>query len=271
MKKQLSVMMALAVLAIGIITSCKKDPDPNSNGQNNEQPSDTIPVVIDGIRFGDTTGMKITTYNTIMEFDDIWHPFVFDLNGGGVDDIKIETHYDGPLAIGEYQSLTLYCLNDHTELFGDNIEKEIYSHRDTTITTNSDWTIIVYNNTFSTCGKIEENDPVSTSTVFEVAANDFNDTFNVDDHFQSIEVRLFREDYSFEWLNDYNEDEQYVVRSENRYIYDCWNFPTDEEKYIGFKITINDKPRLGWLKIKLHSTWEGRVVNTELIETAIQK
>ena len=80
MKKQLSIMMALAVLAIGIISSCKKDPIPNNNEQNNEQPSDTIPmgndtipngsdtipVVTDGIRFGDTTGMIVTTYNTIM-------------------------------------------------------------------------------------------------------------------------------------------------------------------------------------------------------------
>ena len=261
-------MMALAVLAIGIITSCKKDPDPNSNGQNNA--SDTIPVVIDGIRFGDTTGMKITTYNTIMEYDDIWHPFVFDLNGGGVDDIKIETIYDGPLAIGEYQTLTLYCLNDHTELFGDNIEKEIYSHHDTTITTNSDWTIIVYNNTFSTCGKIEENDPVSTSTVFEVAANDFNDTFNVDDHFQSAEVKLFRQNIEYTLMNP-NEEEQIAVGSHNKYIFNCWNFPTDVEKYIGFRMNLNGTLRYGWLKIKLHSIWNGEVVDTELIETAIQK
>ena len=70
-------------------------------------------------------------------------------------------------------------------------------------------------------------------------------------------------------MNDYNEDEQYVVRSENRYIYDCWNFPTNEEKYIGFKLTQNGKSRLGWLKIKLHPTWGNSVVDTELIETAI--
>ncbi|MBQ5454298.1 MAG: hypothetical protein IIT63_00595, partial [Prevotella sp.] len=115
MKKQLSIMIALAVLAIGIITSCKKDPIPNNNEQNNEQPSDTIPsgndtipngndtipigndtipigndtipngndtipVVIDGIRFGDTTGMIVTTYNTIMEFDEGRNPIILDLN-----------------------------------------------------------------------------------------------------------------------------------------------------------------------------------------------
>lgn len=259
MKRQLSFMMALAVLAIGIITSCKKDPIPDNN-----EPSDTI-------HFGDTTGMIVTAYDSIMSFYESWLPFILDLDGNETDDIKIGTFYDGPLAIGEYQTLTLYCLNSKIEILGDSVVKESYSHRDTIITTHDGWTTTSHEYTFSTCDKIAENDPISHTTVFEIAASDYDDLFGTDNHFQSIEVKLFREDYSFTWLNDYNEDEQYVVRSENRYIYDCWNFPTDEEKYIGFKITINDKPRLGWLKIKLHSTWEGRVVNTELIETAIQK
>ena len=156
MKKQLSIMMALAVLAIGIVTSCKKDPIPNNNEQNNEQPSDTIPIgndtipngndtipiVIDGIRFGNTTGMIVTTYNTIMEFDEGRNPIILDLNDGGIDDIKIETYYDGPLAIGEFQTLTLHCLNDHTELLGDSIVKESYSHRETTYDTIDDYIVI---------------------------------------------------------------------------------------------------------------------------------
>ena len=265
MKKQLSIMIALAVLAIGIITSCKKDPDPNNNGQNN----DTIPTLTDRIVFGDTTGMIVTTYNTIMQYDD-WHPFVLDLNGGGIDDIKIETVYDGPLAIGEYQTLTLYCLNDHTELLGDSIVKESYSHRDTIKTTSGEWTTIIYNYTFSTCNQIEENDPVNTSTVFEVSANDFNDVFSIDDHFQTAEINLFRQNFESTLMNP-NEEEQIAVGSHKKYIYDCWNFPTDEEKYIGFRINLNGTLRYGWLKIKLHPTWGGKVVNTELIEIAIQK
>lgn len=259
MKKQLSFMMALAVLTIGIITSCKKDPDPNDN-----EPS------LDTIHFGDTTGMIITTYNTIMEFDDIWHPFVLDLNGGGVDDIKIETYYDGPLAIGEFQTLTLYCLNNHTELLGDSIVIESYSHRDTTTTVSGEWTTIINSYTFSTCNQIEENDPVYTSTVFEVAANDFNDTFNEDNHFQSSEVKLFRQNVEYTLMNP-NEEEQIAIGSHNKYIYNCWNFPTDAEKYIGFRVTQHGNSRYGWLKLKLHPTWGGNVVNTELIETAIQK
>ena len=282
MKKQLSIMMALAVLAIGIVTSCKKDPIPNNNEQNNEQPSDTIPsgndsipngndtipIVIDGIRFGDTTGMIVTTYNTIMEFDEGRNPIILDLNDGGIDDIKIETYYDGPLAIGEFQTLTLHCLNDHTELLGDSIVKESYSHRETTYDTIDDYIVITHAYTFSTCETIEENDPVNTSKVFEVFDNDYDNTFGAEDHFQTGNAVLFRENvkYSLAYPGDEIVDVDYYNN-----IYDCWNFPTDEEKYIGFRITKNGNSRYGWLKIKLHPTWGGKVVNTELIETAIQK
>ena len=267
MKKRIIIFGALALFAIGIISSCKKDPDPNNNGQNN----DTIPTVTDRIVFGDTTGMIVTTYNTVMEFDDGWNPIILDLNGGGIDDIKIETVYDGPLAIGEFQALTLYCLNDRIELLGDSLMKESYSHRDTTITINNDWTIKEYGYTFSTCNKVDENDQVNHTKMFELKANDANEHLSINDHFQSIEINLFRENMSHEFMDYLNEEEQYVIYSYNKYIYDCWNFPTDEEKYIGFKFTINGKSRLGWLKIKLHPTWGGSVVNTELIETAIQK
>ena len=313
MKKQLSIMMALAVLAIGIITSCKKDPIPNNNEQNNEQPSDTIPsgndtipngndtipigndtipigndtipngndtipngndtipVVIDGIRFGDTTGMKVTTYSTIMEFDDAWNPILLDLNNDGTNDIRIETYYDGPLAIGQFQELTLHCLSS-IKIHGESIEKESYSHRDTTITNYNGWTQIISNYTYSTCGQIDENDPVSTSSVFEITANDFNDPLSFEDNFQFINSTfLFRENVEYTLMNDPNEEEQIVTGSHNKHIYSCWNFPTDEEKYIGFRITKNGNSRYGWLKIKLHSIWDGRVVDTELIETAIQK
>lgn len=268
MKKQLSIMMALAVLAMVIITSCKKDPIPDNNGQNNEQPSDTIPVVTDVVHFGDTTGMIVTTYNTIMEYDEHWHPFILDLDGDGTDNMKIETYYDGPLAIGEFQTLTLFCLNDHTELLGDSIVKESYSHRETTYDTIDDFIVITHAYTFSTCEEIAENGSVNTSKVFDVFANDYDNAFGAEDHFLTGKTVLFRENVEYSLANP--EDEIVNVDYYNN-IYDCWNFPTDVEKYIGYRINLNGTLRYGWLKIKLHPTWDGRVVNTELIETAIQK
>ena len=140
------------------------------------------------------------------------------------------------------------------------------------ITNYNGWTQIVYNYTYSTCGQIDENDPVSTSSVFEITANDFNDPLSFEDNFQFINSTfLFRENVEYTLMNDPNEEEQIVTGSHNKHIYNCWNFPTDEEKYIGFRITKNGNSRYGWIKIKLHPTWGGKVVDTELIETAIQK
>ena len=276
MKKQIFLFSVLVLLAIAIVSSCQKDPDPNNNNQNNEQPTDTIPIVTDGIRFGDTTGMIVTAYNTIMEFDEQWHPFVLDLNGGGVDDIKIETVYDGPMMTNS-QELTLYCLNDHTELLGEIVEKESFTSTETSYETGLSWdddtTMIVMaitSTVYSTCEKITENDQVHISNVFEVTANDYDDVFSKDDNFQSKNITLFRQDVSYGTTMEYITADTIFFSSQD-YIFHCWNFPTDVEKYIGFRITQHGNSRYGWLKLKLHSTWSSKVVDTELIETAIQK
>ena len=73
---------------------------------------------------------------------------------------------------------------------------------------------------------------------FTLLANDANDSFDNNNTFMSTNVTL--------------------LRSDNEY------FPMNEAKYIGFKLTENDKSRLGWMKIILHHDY------VELLETAIQ-
>jgi hypothetical protein len=74
---------------------------------------------------------------------------------------------------------------------------------------------------------------------FSLWANNANDSFDSNRTFMSTKVAL--------------------LRSDNVY------FPMNEEKYIGFKLTENDKSRLGWMKVILHHDY------VELLETAIQK
>ena len=78
-----------------------------------------------------------------------------------------------------------------------------------------------------------------TNQKFSLLANNANDSFGYDNTFMSTNV-TFREN-------------------------DNYYFPKDEVKYIGFKLTENDKSRLGWMKIILHHEY------VELLETAIQK
>jgi hypothetical protein len=74
---------------------------------------------------------------------------------------------------------------------------------------------------------------------FSLLANNANDSFGNEDSFMSTDVTL--------------------LRSDNEY------FPMNEAKYIGFKLTENDKNRLGWMKVILHHDY------VELLEIAIQK
>lgn len=260
MKKHILLFSTLALMVIAIISACKKDPDPN----NNEPSSDTI-------YFGDTTGMIVTTHNAIMEFDDNNKPLMIDLDGNGTHDIKIETCYDGPMSIGEYQTLTLHCLHNHTELLGDSIVKVSYSHRESVISQYGDLTLLRQIYRFSTCEMTSANDQVNHTKVFELYANDFDDSFDEEDPFLSTQVKLFDEDLHYVVENSYSPNGDTLMIDDYSFNYRCWNFPTDEEKYIGFKLTSNGKSRLGWLKIKLHPNWGNSVVDTELIETAIQK
>lgn len=74
---------------------------------------------------------------------------------------------------------------------------------------------------------------------FSLLANDTNDSFDNDNIFMCTNVTLLYKDSSF--------------------------FPMNEAKYIGFKLTEDDKSRLGWMKVILHHDY------VELLETAIQK
>ena len=74
---------------------------------------------------------------------------------------------------------------------------------------------------------------------FSLLANDTKDSFGYDNTFMCTNVTLLDKDDNF--------------------------FPMDEVKYIGFKLTENDKDNLGWMKVILHHDY------VELLETAIQK
>lgn len=262
------VLFLLSAMFFVAMVSCHKQPDTDSNK----------------ITFGDTTGMIVITYDSSMWYNDTGRPFILDLNNDGVNDIKIETYYDGPHQ-EPHQTLTIICLNNNIELFGDSIVKEYYYHHDTVISTYIDasqtkWEVTTDEHLLSTCEKPSEDDPIQTTTAFDVFACDGNESITMNDHFQSGKAILFREDtYGYLAYPDPTTNTAFVYTSSQ--IYQCWNFPTSEEKYIGFKLTQNGNSRLGWIKIFLdpHATLPhnpsspdyATVVNTKLIETAIQE
>ena len=248
MKK--TVLFALALMAICVISSCKKDSKP-----------------ADKIIFGDTEGMNVVNYDTILH---MVGTLSMDLNQDGTDDLRLESRFEPSYEgqTNDAQILTLYCLNENIALFGETIENESYIHRDTFISDEEGYAIVSQVLNYSTCEKEADDDEVLTTNKFMATANAEGGAINMSDNFVSDRVVLFRENIEFAMEPITSNDSIYHLTQ--HYNFDCDNYETNTMTYIGFKLTHEGKSRLGWLKIYLYSLY-GNVVHAENLETAIQE
>lgn len=245
MKKTISFLMA--VLLTVLLASCQKEFEKT-------------------IAFGNTKGMKVESYDTHIY---LGKTLALDVDADGTDDLKFVSYYDGPLGGTEYQMLHLDCLSGNVSLLGEMTNVEWYTHYDTAFLVASNGHITVLYSTLSNfCEKFSENDVVHTSNKFVLSASNPNDVFSIDDYFQSNTHYLFIENINVGPVDNILESNDTTYVWDSRVIRDCDNFPTNTEKYIGFKITKDGTSRLGWLKLNLIGD---ETVKVHLIETAIQK
>lgn len=246
--KKLS-LFAMALLLVASIASCKKD---TTNGK---------------VVFGDCKGMSVTSYDSTLSIEQYAHYSwgnTVDLDGDGQNDIQFHSQDVGSAGLGHDIVTTLKCINENVALLGDIINQENYLHIDSTShTEDSIWWVIGVYYTY-TCERIAETDSVVSST--EKLTNvdhSFGDSYGLDDSFMNTNVVIKNRSYVYPSGNETIGNVTYycMIHKKN----DCDFFPMDEEKYIGFKITENDKSRLGWMKVILHHD------HVELLETAIQK
>lgn len=247
MKKTL--FFALALAAICIIPSCKKDPAQNK------------------VVFGNSKGLSVTSYENsplVEQYGhDSWGYFI-DLNNDGQNDVQFHSQTIGSPGVGRYIVTELIC-HENIALLGDIINQQRFLHIDTVGCSTDDsihWDI--YINHTITCNQIAETDSVlSTNEKFYLYANHAGDSFETGNTFMSTNVTLKNRPYYYpagdETFGNIIYHHMYDTKD------DCDAFPMEEEKYIGFKITENDKSRLGWMKVILHHD------HVELLETAIQK
>lgn len=246
--KKLS-LFAMTLLVIASIASCKKD---TTNGK---------------VVFGDSKGMSVTSYDSTFLPEQYGHfswGNTVDLDGDGQNDVQFRSEDIGSAGLGHDIVTTLNCLNENVAFLGDVINQEKYLHIDSTLhTEDSIWWVIGVYKTY-TCEQIAETDSVVSST--EKLTNvdhSFGDSYGLDDSFTNTNVVLKNRSYEYPSGDETigNVTYYYMIINKN----DCDFFPMDEEKYIGFKITENNKSRLGWMKVILHHD------HVELLETAIQK
>ena len=246
MKKTLFLVL---LAAICIMPSCKKNPAQTK------------------VVFGNGKGMSVTSYDSTFHPEQYGHfswGNAIDLNGDGENDVQFRSEDIGSAGLGHDVVTTLNCLNENIALLGDIINQENYLHIDSTShTEDSIWWVIGVYYTY-TCERIAKTDSVVSST--EKLTNvdhSFGDSYGLDDSFMNTNVVIKNRSYVYPSGNETIGNVTYycMIHKKN----DCDFFPMDEEKYIGFRITENDKSRLGWMKVILHHD------HVELLETAIQK
>lgn len=229
--------------------SCKKDPTQNR------------------VVFGNGERMTVTSYDSTflpIQYGHFSWGNAVDLNSDGAVDIQFHSEDIGSPGIGHDIVTKLNCLNENVALLGDIINQENYFHIDTSSYMEDSvcWVIVVTK--IYTCEQIAETDSVVSATE-KLTNTDHNssDSFGLNDSFMTTNVILKNRSYYYpigdETIGDVTY--HYMIHYKN----DCDYFPMDEEKYIGFKITENNKSRLGWMKLILHHDY------VELLETAIQK
>ena len=268
MKKTLLFALALAV--VFVMPSCEKDPKPS------DEPS--IEPTEEMIVFGNYTNMDVATYDHVdWEYQDndvIYYYFKdFDVNGDGNYDFEICSSISiSPFQDNEkhYQiNLRSSRLEFHSEL----VSTELYRHPDSTIIL-TDSIPLIYIDEIISCNKTLESDTfVETYSRRGVKNHSKNDLLNMND---SIFVPtmgggfMYESSVHFPYYIDLEETDATVYKSTLDAREDCFNFPLDEEIYVGFKYIEERRTRLGWIKIIIESNANGDLIARPL-ESAIQQ
>ena len=272
MKKTLLFAMELA--AVCILPSCEKDPKPG------DEPS--IEPTAEMIVFGNHTYMDVVTYNQVdWEYHDDYTSYYwkdFDINGDGEFDFafcsrKMKSSYQGDIqGLDTIYDLTLHAA-PRMEFHSDLQTNEIYSHPDSTIIP-TDSIPLIYIEITESCDKVLESDVYKGPySKYVIQSHYKNDLLNMNDStFRPLftPYTLYVTNYQTPYYIDLDDYHPNVFKSDIDGREGCFNFPMNEEIYIGFKYNDENRYRLGWIKIIIEQKINGFVFVT-LLETAIQQ
>lgn len=274
MKKIL--LFAIALAAICLMPSCKKDPVTNT------------------ITFGDTRDMDVVEYNSTffryythhgdldptIEINYLRCDTILDFNNDGYEDILFSSSQGEfwpfhDVLNDEYFSIrrvshSVILGNSSCRFYCDQVACDIYRHSDTTILHNNDTTIFVVEH-FNNYKPITAFDPFQhTYKTNIIHLCNAGDQLSKDAFFEEHPRPLYT--YPFEvYGEEYHSNDTIYYQATYNIDNPSFNCPLDEEKYVGFVIREEDGTRrLGWLKILLVSQPDG-THRMRLLETAIQK
>jgi len=256
--KRLISLTIIALAVVCIVFSCKK-----------EKQSTTDPIDTSKITFGNTEGMDVVRLDSIYLTNHQWAGYYYleniDFDGDGLGDniIKFEIIAGAWVCSG----------SQNVAILGEFFEKETFIHNDTSYNSHDGIVEAICSEIYSNCGQIATYDSVQTSQVLKVTANDEGAQMSVNDNFEYASIfyndaEIFQGDLFSE--SYYNSNDT-VYRYTFRFINHCSDFATGKPEYIGFKVTENDRTRLGWVKVELIPTDLPDDYYFKIIDAAIQK
>ena len=260
------VLFAMALAVVCIMPSCGKDPI-----ENPETPEPTAEMIV----FGNYTGMDVVTYAHVdWDFNENYGTYSkdFDVDGDGEYDFGLCSR----ITINPFhESEILYdiTLPAKMELQTRHAIVDVYSHLDSTII-QTDSVPVIYIDDIHTCTKLDETDiKVGVYSRYVVQNHSKNDLLNINDTIfrptiggGSIYSSNFHSPYGIET----DETGTTVYKSDIDAREECFNFPLEEEVYVGFKYVNENGTRLGWIKLIIEHDANGDLIARPL-ETAIQK
>ena len=275
MKKTLFLVL---LAAICIMPSCKKDPAPN-NDQNEQSSYNII--------FGNYEGMIVTTYDSLEwhyykdEDDSGYVYYIFYSLGINLDSIGDHNGFGlfsyisrNPLAHIPTDPLDyyeIYISSDIVKFHCNKVYKESYYHADSTII-QTDSIQLIYIDDIMSCNKISESDQLCGSYEDAILVQHrSNETLNKEDYFKTLfQSNLFQSNLVFHPIVVLDTTDVIVYESSTIASEECYNFPLNEEFFLGFKYTDNDRERLGWIKLIIELNDNGHYCPKPL-EVAIQE
>lgn len=253
-------------LAFTLLAGCRKDPEIIIDS---EVENDTIICAVPNdssiaeIVIGDTTGMRIFHPNYSTESPGGYQNtvyFDFAVWCENTLDVRITSiYYDGP---GPGNSIGFGISSLNSVAFLHNKDSLIFYEINDTAYSGSNPTEMIISNGKS-CSAFYNMNPIH-STEDALCFLDLNDTFGIDDYFLPEGQIVRPNSFTIPDVLPVENDTQKIINYPN--YSGCQNLGSETIKYLGIKIIVEDKIKLGWIKLEIQP---GAVIS--IYEIAVQK
>lgn len=223
-------------------------------------------VVKSGITMGDEAGMRVVDYDTTLNggYNDPVS-LDFDLDGNGIDDIRLISREFGSLGAGTQMVAEIECLHPDAGLSGETALDTIFVHRVDTSCSGHRGAYKCTYYTYYLCHRVRAADFIDEVKAdnFHLTYYDDGESIDAEDYFESSHSILYHENgilglsqevetrgdtvfYTHEMLKEYCQEEM----QQNKI---C---------YVG--VRIKDTGRLGWVKLELVDGFKIRLLQTAI-------